>query len=103
VAEGLGSQKLGLWAAFDLVIDRPNSPRSSRDSIDSLQFLLNWLSSDCDSEQIQRSVFPPQVEDHGPVYTSFLKQCCCEEFVVPSVGLHSDWFAGYSSTSGWCW
>ena len=67
MAEGLGSQKLGLWAVFDLVIDHPNSHRSGRDLIDCLQFLLNWLSSDCDSEQIQRSVFPPQVEDHGLV------------------------------------
>ena len=67
MAEGLGSQKLGLWAAFDLVIDHSDSHRSGRDSIDCLQFLRNSLGSDCDSEQIPRSVFPPQVEDHGPV------------------------------------
>ena len=67
MAEGLGSQKLGLWAAFDLVIDHPDSHRLDRDSIDCLQLLRNWLSSDCDSEQIPRSVFQPQVEDHGPV------------------------------------
>ena len=72
MAEYLGNQKLELWVAFDLVIDHSDSHRSDKDLIDCLQLLLSWSSSDCDSEPIQRSVFPRQVEDHDQVYASVL-------------------------------